>query len=318
MPKKLGLIQSRGIGDIVIALPIAKWYHDRGVEVYWPIDGRFLPSFSSAVDYVRFLPFPFAPTLDGFLNDPKRLLKAMHCDRIVPLYSFLSNTSVDHPAFFATLKFDEYKYAAAGVPFAEKWNLSIRRNPQREQALYERLVRQGPTTSWSIGRAPTRSARSRFRSDSSASQVIEIDERTDCIFDWLLILERARFLLLLDSCFANLVEQLGFPNEKMFILRSRIQFTPVLRSNWQYCGETNPLAGLGRLPAGPDLRSGRGRRAGPCVMLALPTVTLICVDCVNPAAALIALRRSLAQVQFARAVLLTHEAPLPAPRASRW
>jgi tetratricopeptide (TPR) repeat protein len=46
-------------------------------------------------------------------------------------------------------------------------------------------------------------------------------------------------------------------------------------------------------------------------MLALPTVTLICVDCVNPAAALIALRRSLAQVQFARAVLLTHEAPLP-------
>ena len=44
-------------------------------------------------------------------------------------------------------------------------------------------------------------------------------------------------------------------------------------------------------------------------MLALPTVTLVCVDCVNPAAALLALRRSLAQAQFARAILLTHEVP---------
>jgi hypothetical protein len=241
MSKKLGLIQSRGIGDIVIALPIAKWYHDRGVEVYWPIDERFLPSFSSAVDYVRFLPFPFAPTLDGFLNHPKRLLKAVHCDRIVPLYSFLSNTSVDHPAFFATLKFDEYKYAAAGVPFAEKWNLSIRRNPQREQALYERLVRQGSDYIVVHRQGSDAQGQVAVPQRFVGLPVIEIDERTDCIFDWLLILERARFLLLLDSCFANLVEQLGFPNEKMFILRSRIQFTPVLRSNWQYCGETNPL-----------------------------------------------------------------------------
>jgi len=31
MSKKLGLIQSRGIGDIIIGLPIAKYYHDRGV-----------------------------------------------------------------------------------------------------------------------------------------------------------------------------------------------------------------------------------------------------------------------------------------------
>jgi len=61
MKKTLGLIQSRGIGDIIIALPIAKYYHDRGVEVYWPIDARFLPSFQNAVDYVKFIPFPFHP-----------------------------------------------------------------------------------------------------------------------------------------------------------------------------------------------------------------------------------------------------------------
>jgi hypothetical protein len=68
-------------------------------------------------------------------------------------------------------------------------------------------------------------------------QVIEIDEQTDCVFDWLLVLERAKFLMLIDSCFANLVDQLGFANEKMFILRSEVRFTPVLRSNWQHYGE---------------------------------------------------------------------------------
>lgn len=237
---KLGLIQSRGIGDIIIALPIAKWYHDRGVEVYWPIDSRFLSSFSSAVDYVRFIPFPFKPDIEGFLNAPKRLLKAVRCDKVVCLYSFLSNVPSIYPAFFATLKFDEYKYAAAGVPFAEKWNLSIRRNAAREQALFDRTVRneryvvihrQGSDAQSQVS-VPARFA---------DHQVIEIDERTDCIFDWLLILERARFLMLLDSCFANLVEQLGFANEKVFILRSQIQFTPVLRSNWQYHGVNNPL-----------------------------------------------------------------------------
>ncbi|HEY3755084.1 MAG TPA: DUF5672 family protein [Opitutaceae bacterium] len=44
-------------------------------------------------------------------------------------------------------------------------------------------------------------------------------------------------------------------------------------------------------------------------MLSLPTVTLLCIDCLNPQAALVAVRRSLAQCRFARAVLLTHEKP---------
>jgi hypothetical protein len=240
MSKKLGMIQSRGIGDIIIALPIAKWYHDRGVEVFWPIDARFLNSFQEAVDYVRFIPFSFQPTIEGFLNGPKKLLRAAGCEQIVVLYSFLSNVPPIHPRLFASLKFDEFKYAAAGVPFAEKWNLSLRRNPARETQLYDRLVRdenyiviqrQGSNAS-SAAEVPAR---------FNGCQVIEISEQTDCVFDWLLILERAKFLMLIDSCFANLVDQLGFKNEKMFILRSDVRFTPVLGSGWQYYGEMTAL-----------------------------------------------------------------------------
>lgn len=239
-PKRLGIIQSRGIGDIIIALPIAKWYRDRGVDVFWPIDGRFLSSFQEAADYVRFIPFAFQPTLDGFLNEPNRLLRAAGCERIVPLYSFLSNVPSAHPKLFASLKFDEYKYAAAGVPFAEKWNLALRRNPAREQRLFEALVRQ---EDYVVVQRQGSNARSTAEIPSrfQGCQVIEINEQTDCIFDWLRILERARFLMLLDSCFSNLVDQLGLPNEKMFLLRSDVRFTPVLRAGWHYHGEPSPL-----------------------------------------------------------------------------
>ena len=236
MKKTLGLIQSRGIGDIIIALPIAKYYHERGVEVHWPIDEHFLPSFRGAVDYVKFIPFPFQSTIDGFLNTPVTLLKAARCDRMIALYSFLSNVPVTNKAFFASLKFDEYKYAVAGVPFAEKWNLAITRDPAREQALFDAVVKsddyvvvhkQGSNAHREVLVPP------RYRK----MQCIEIDERTDCIFDWLLVLERARFLLLIDSCFSNLVDQLGLKVAKQFMLRSDIRFTPVLREDWSYYGE---------------------------------------------------------------------------------
>jgi len=239
MKKTLGLVQSRGIGDIIIALPIAKYYHDRGIEVHWPIDERFLTSFRGAVDYVKFIPFSFRFTVDGFLHTPLRLLKAVPCDRMIALYSHLSNTAISNRAFYASLKFDEYKYAIAGVPFAEKWNLAIKRDPARERALFDAVVKNGDyIVVHNHGSNARREVEvpPRYRN----LQCIEIDERTDCIFDWLLILEKARFLLLIDSCFSNLVDQLGLKVEKQFILRSDVRFTPVLREDWSFYGEPTP------------------------------------------------------------------------------
>lgn len=243
MSRRLGLIQSRGIGDIIIALPIAKYYHDRGVDVYWPIDEKFLPSFKDAVDYVTFIPFNFKPDLDGFLQKPMAMLKAVPCERIVTLYSYLSGTLVSNKAFYGSLKFDEYKYAIAGVPFSEKWNLSIKRDSKREEALFKTVVCKDDYV-------VVHKHGSNFHKDIVVSQrfkgmqVVEIDEKTPNIFDWLLVLEHARCLILLDSCFANLVDQLGLPNEKIYIFRSEIRFTPVLRGNWQYYGEVSSVSTL--------------------------------------------------------------------------
>jgi hypothetical protein len=239
---KLGLVQSRGIGDIIIALPIAKHFHDRGISIYWPIDERFLPSFETAVDYVKFLPFRFEPNLDGFLRNPLRLFREAGCDRYVVLYSVLTTQGaefqgVTNKALSASLKFDEYKYAVAGVPFGEKWNLSIRRDLKREEALYRELVTRDDYV-------VVHRAGSNFEAAFNVPErhremlVVEVSERTPNIFDWLTIFERAKHLYLIDSCFSNLVEQLNLPTEKTFLLRSDIRFTPVLRNKWRYFGES--------------------------------------------------------------------------------
>jgi hypothetical protein len=240
---KLGIIQSRGLGDIIIALPIAKHFHDRGIKVYWPIDESFLPSFATAVDYVTFLPFRFAPDLDGFLNKPLALLKQAGCASHVVLYSALTTGSasidVTNKALFASLKFDEYKYAVAGVPFGEKWNLSIKRDREREAALYRELVTRDD---YVVAHRSGSNFKVTFDLPARCKGMpcIEVTERTTNIFDWLTIFERARELFLIDSCFSNAVEQLNFTNEKSFLLRSGIHFTPVLRNKWKFFGDATP------------------------------------------------------------------------------
>ena len=128
---RLGLIQSRGIGDIIIALPIAKWYHDRGFEVFWPIDRRFYSSMKDAVNYVNFMPFEFNSTMSDFYTKPLELLHKAKCEKIINLYSYLSGFPIYKKELSESLTFDQYKYAISQVPFEEKWNLIIKRNKSR-------------------------------------------------------------------------------------------------------------------------------------------------------------------------------------------
>jgi len=121
-----------------------------------------------------------------------------------------------------------------GVPFSEKWNLDLRRDRAREERLFESLEirgeyicvhRRGSIFEGDLTLPPE--WRERYR-------VIEIDERTSSPFDWITTLERASKLVCLDSLFANLVDQLGLPNEKYLLLRSPGLLTPVFRGGWQF------------------------------------------------------------------------------------
>jgi len=229
---KIGLIQTRGLGDIVMALPIARHFAGRGDEVLWPIDARFIPSFAPAAPYVRFIPVDHTLPADKYMaGEPDRLLKAAGCGRIIALYSYMSGTNLPNERLAKVLKFDEYKFAIAGVPFREKWNLQIVRNREREERLFHEVTGGAEYIVCHLEGSLTR-AQLNIARLAEGRRIVEITARTDSIFDWLTVIERAALRVMIDSCFSNLVDQLRISGPNIFIERSPIEFTPVLLGDW--------------------------------------------------------------------------------------
>jgi hypothetical protein len=230
---RIGLIQSRGLGDIIIALPIAKYFFDRGNEVLWPVHEEFVPSFRAAAPYVEFVPIK-KDRLHSMYEVPLECLQGRGCERIVPLYSRLTHhDGIINKRFAASFRFDEYKYAVAGVPFREKWNLHLVRDREREERLFQEVF---------IGRdfivCHLQGSSVRANLDVAAlargRHVIEITSRTDNILDWISVIERASLRIMIDSCFSNLTEQLQIAGPKIFIRRSEMAFTPVMLGDWTF------------------------------------------------------------------------------------
>jgi hypothetical protein len=281
MGKKIGIIQSRGLGDIVIALPIAWEYHNAGHEIYWPICQEFVSSFKDVAPWVNWLSVTTDQQGLFFLDTPLRLLKQQgitNWDDILYLYQYLNSVpEKTDPDLFAMMKFDQYKYATTGVAFKKKWELDkcITRDDNREYLLYSKLVKQ-----------PRYMVYQKHASDLSYDidlsaidpelQRIEITEQTDCIFDWCRILDGAETVILIDSVFANLIDQLNLaPEADKYFLRKwnrKVDGNPVLMQEWTYLPVSapdgvkvsslteidNPLPQTKKLNAAQSLMAGLG------------------------------------------------------------
>lgn len=239
-PRRIGLIQTRGIGDILIALPIADHYIEQGCEVVWPVDEKFFPIFQQAKPEIIFLPVAAGPGY--FYDDPRRMLREAACDAVACLYSYLTTQKVYDERLAAALKFDEYKYAIADVPFARKWTLHYERQMEREEALYARLGITGPFICVHNEGSDVRLELDLPEELTRGHQVVQVEVLTDNFLDWRLTLERAAKLVLIDSSFSNLVEGLNLPNEKYLLVRSPRQFTPVYRNGWRFTFVNQSLA----------------------------------------------------------------------------
>jgi hypothetical protein len=235
---KLGLIQTRGIGDIIIALPIAKYFHVDGNEIFWPIAEEYLASFQEVVPWVNWIGVPKnAP--DFFYQTPHDLLAERNVDKTITLYNFLSShPDLPNALLHDALTFDQYKYAISNVPFSLKWSLAdcLIRNPIREGNLFNKLVAQ---EKYIVIHEEGSNATKKFNlgdAQENGYQIIKISQITDNIFDWLKILEHAQGLALIDSVFANLVEQLNIGSNipRFFGVRSNVFNTPVLLGKWIY------------------------------------------------------------------------------------
>lgn len=236
---KIGIIQTRGLGDIVIAIPIAMYYIERGCEVYWPIDSEFIASFEDAFPKIKFIPIDRSITGDAtaeyFYNTPLEKIRKCACDSVICLYSHLSNFDLGNKKLQESLTFDSYKYAVSNVPFSEKWNFTPRRNSLREGKLFEKL-NLDPSEKFNL----IQNVGSNFDTDldhfikNKNIRNIYIEPITVNIFDWLGLIERCESAYLLDSVYSNIVEQMNFKIDKSLFLRSPTKFTPVMKNNWNY------------------------------------------------------------------------------------
>jgi hypothetical protein len=232
--KKLGLIQTRGLGDIVISLPIARYYHDQDHQVYWPIVDSWVAQMERAVPWVKWIPIP-ADSGPFFYDVPMQRLKNFKVDQVICLYQALTGHKFHEEVYFQHTKFDQYKYIQAGVPFLKKWHLAecIIRDPAREQALYDRVV---TNPNYVVLHLEGSDHKAEFDTSIIPQdwQIIEITEQTDSIWDWLKVLEGAQSLVMVDSVFSNLVDQLNIGEDRYFIPRSHIGLTPVQGQAWTW------------------------------------------------------------------------------------
>ena len=245
-PVKRGIIQSRGLGDIIIALPIARHYYDLGEDIYWPICREFLGSVATSVPWVNWLPIDTDPQGLFFYDNPLEELRKVGVveDDILYLYQFLSSQpELTDPELFACLKFDQYKYWTSQVPFIKKWTLEscITRDGLREAALRDKLKLKGEYAVVHLQGSTCKANLDLSWLENLA--IVNVDEHlTDNIFDWIAVLKGAKVFVGIDSVFANLVDSLQLPiPEKYWLRRSGWDLTPVLGMDWMMIENTENL-----------------------------------------------------------------------------
>ena len=226
--RRLGLIQPGRIGDVIICLPIARWYAQRGYTVIWPVADYIASQMQGYIDYVHFVPVP-----DLDCARVRNIVYA-NCNTVIDLAFCFPNSTPFNDGLYTEhsqhLLFDEIKYAIAGVPFEEKWRLSFHRNPAAEQALYQALAPEAPYTLVHVD-GSTQSAR--FTPPTDA-RCVYVTPRSASIFDWCGLIEKAQSIIAVDSSLANLVEQSGLNHCAKQLIKRVPDIRPTYRDHWQF------------------------------------------------------------------------------------
>jgi hypothetical protein len=211
--KRLGIIQPGKIGDIVICLPIAKWYYDKGYEIIWPVDRNIISHFKDRVDYVTFV------SIDFDCRIAHQICFNQNCNKIIDISFTIPGASLfnsDNYLEQTRYSFDEFKYFLAGVPFENKWNLQITRNLEKEEALLQKLVKTDKFVVISTKTSDGNRDDVQYHGDL---ELVVMNPITDSVFDWILVLERAEKHFIVDSCFVNIIEQLDIsPKDSRYLL----------------------------------------------------------------------------------------------------
>ena len=131
---KLLIIQVGRLGDILICLPIARFYKEKGYDVHWPVTAEYVDVFDN-IDYVT--PIKLNGTVWNATSEAYSL--ASDFDEVLDLSFGFPDSDINrylNDFNFAT-NFVEAKYKLANVPLEERWMLSFKRNTEKEDKLKE-------------------------------------------------------------------------------------------------------------------------------------------------------------------------------------
>lgn len=230
--KKIGIIQPGRLGDIIICLPIARYYYDQGYQVYWPVFQNYYNDLNEVVEYVKFIPV----TNDVYrcVEHAKATLSFIKDIKIFDIAAtFPGSTSTQEYVAVGDGKgdetFDMFKYRICEVPFEQKWNLMFNRNTEDEDLIYNKYV---TTDKYNIVNLLHSKGKENFKIQSKYPS---IEVNTDHnFFSWLKVLENANNIVLVDSAMSNLVEQCNLNNKKTLIIKPN-QPLPYFKNEWNKC-----------------------------------------------------------------------------------
>ena len=198
----LGIVQPGRIGDIIIVLPIAKWYYDEGYKVIWPVCEEFIPLFDY-VNYVEPFKIPGKVATSSY-SMSITALRSIGVDHIIDLGIGFGKDETNWIS--SKLHFNEWKYKEANVPFKERFNLQINRDLRKEYELWQFVKQQNNLNGDNYSVIHDEGTKGPFKFDKKGVRIFPAQGYT--VFDWIGIMEKAKHLYCVDSCISNLADQL--------------------------------------------------------------------------------------------------------------
>jgi len=227
--EKIGIIQPGRLGDIIICLPIAKYFSSQGFKVIWPVFGEYINDLVEVIDYVDFI--PVSSNVYSCVRESRSALNYFKDIRIFDVAATFPESSCTEKYVqlgdgFGAITFDKFKYDVCGVPFDEKWNLKINRLHAQEEQVFSDLVKH---EDYVVAGLEHSRGKINLHIDSKYP-IVEINKNYN-FFAWIKVIEKSKHIVLVDSAMANLVEQLNLTNKKVLVAKPG-QPRPFFKNDW--------------------------------------------------------------------------------------
>lgn len=187
MKEKLLINQPGRNGDILICLPIAEWYSHK-YDVYWFCPEEYHINFRN-INYC--VP---VTVIDDCYEQIIDMSFGLNIN--TTLHKWWNNTRENWQSFIIP------KYILAQVPLIKRWFLTWERNREREDTLYNLVVKEYGEN-YSVVQDTTHDFSMNIEVDDKVNFAPYLDYN---IFDWYKVLLNAQEIHCIDSCLANFVE----------------------------------------------------------------------------------------------------------------